>query len=265
MATTSYLKDENEHLLFLLPGQSLSPRAFWDFTLPDGKTHAQYFLEAGIDVILFDPAGYGKNKKVMNYDRMGFALQINEVTDKITKNYKTKTILGFSSTTAPALIASENGFFNKIIIHSPCVRDENRFYTPHALMFETNMEKLKAERIAKISDRLIAKSTKMDGWEQAVIDVIGSDKWEVPACVVYDINNFWAYHGYHGFHPEKVPPILVIKGEYDAEMLSGGYDVFKRLFPCFIEETIPDSTHFSMWENNSPQTRRVIINWCLTN
>jgi hypothetical protein len=265
MVTTEYLRDENTHLLFLLPGQSLSPRAFWDFKLPDGKTHAQYFVEAGIDVIMLDPYGYGKNPKSMNYDRIGYAYQINEVTDKITKKYETKTILGFSSTTAPALIASEHGFFNKVIIHSPCVRDEDRFYIRHGLMFDTSMEKLKTERIAKVSDRLIPKSNKLDGWEKAVLDVIGKSEWSVPAIVVYDINNYWVYHKNHGFNPNNIPPILVIKGEYDAEMTGGGYDVFKKLFPCFIEETIPNSTHFSMWENNSHETRRVIINWCLTN
>jgi pimeloyl-ACP methyl ester carboxylesterase len=265
MATTSYLKDENEHLLFLLPGQSLSPRAFWDFTLPDGKTHTQYFLEEGIDVIHFDPVGYGKSTEFYEYDRIGFAAQIKAVTDTITKKYKSKTILGFSSTTAPALIAAEQGFFDRVIIHSPCVRDEFRFFIEHDYLFLTDMDRLKSERIAKVSDRLIPKSNKLDGWEQAVIDIVGKDSWCVPAKVVYDINNFWCYNGHQGFHPEKTPPILVIKGEYDFEVTGGGYDVFKRLFPCFIEETIPNSTHFSMWENNSPQTRRVIINWCLTN
>ena len=48
-----YSLPTNEHLLFLLPGQSISPRGFWDFKLPEGKTHSEYFVEAGIDVILF--------------------------------------------------------------------------------------------------------------------------------------------------------------------------------------------------------------------
>jgi pimeloyl-ACP methyl ester carboxylesterase len=251
--------------LFLLPGQSLSPRAFWDFTLPDGKTHTQYFLDEKIDVIHFDPVGYGKSKEFRSYDRIDFAKQIKEVTDKITKSYKSKTILGFSSTTAPALISSEQGFFDRVIIHSPCVRDENRFYTPHSLRFDSSMEKLKTERIAKISDALIPIPNKLDGWEQSVIDVVGSDKWSVPASVVYDINNFWAQNGYHGFDPKKTPPILVVKGEYDFEMTGGGYDVFKRLFPNFIEKTIPNSTHFSMWENNSYITRNVIVEYCKGN
>ena len=49
-----YSLTTNEHLLFLLTGQSISPRGFWDFKLPEGKTHSEYFVEAGIDVVLFD-------------------------------------------------------------------------------------------------------------------------------------------------------------------------------------------------------------------
>ena len=48
----------NKHLVFLLTGQSMTPRAFWDFKLPEGKTHSEYFNEAGIDVILFDPVAH---------------------------------------------------------------------------------------------------------------------------------------------------------------------------------------------------------------
>jgi hypothetical protein len=261
MYTKQLLSPDNKHLLFLLPGQSLSPRAFWDFKLPDGKTHSEYFLEAGIDVILFDPVGYGKSDRSFPYDRHGFARQINDITDGITKEYQSKVIFGFSSTTAPALIASEHGFFNKVIIHSPCVRDDERYYVSHGLTFDTSMERLKTERIAKVSDRLIPKSNKLDGWEQAVIDVVGSDKWSVPASVVYDINNYWSYHHSHGFNPNNIPPILVIKGEYDAEMLGGGYEVFKGLFSHFYEAVIPNSTHFSMWENNSHLTRNTMIEY----
>lgn len=264
MATTSYLKDENEHLLFLLPGQSLSPRAFWDFTLPDGKTHTQYFLEEGIDVIHFDPVGYGKSTEFYDYDRMGFAEQIAAATSTITKQYKSKTILGFSSTTAPALIASQK-FFDRVIIHSPCVRMTDKFYVEYSGPFITNIEKLKQERIAKVSDKLVSESKKLPNWDKAVVDVIGTTHWQVPSKVVNDINNYWKDNGTNGFTPNKVPPILAILGEFDYEATTGGFETFLQLFQTATVTVIPDSTHFSMWENNSPQTRRVIIDWCLTN
>ena len=92
MYTKQLLNPDNKHLLFLLPGQSLSPRAFWDFRLPDGKTHSEYFLESGIDVILFDPVGYGNSDRSFPYDRMGFARQINDVTDNIRSEEHTSEL-----------------------------------------------------------------------------------------------------------------------------------------------------------------------------
>jgi pimeloyl-ACP methyl ester carboxylesterase len=259
-----YQEEQNKHLLFLLPGQSLSPRAFWEFKLPEGKTHVDYFVESGIDVILFDPVGYGNSKDSYPYNRNGYAEQIKTATNTIHKEYICKTLFGFSSTTAPALISGKHGgFFDKVIIHSPCIRNEDRYFIHHGLVFSTNMHRLKEERISKVSDRLIPKSNKIDNWDKSVIDVIGKDSWEVPSQVVYDINNFWFYHKQHGFDPSEVSPIMVINGEYDFEVTGGGYDVFKSLFPSFVERIVPNSTHFSMWENNSNITREYIINYCL--
>ena len=129
------------------------------------------------------------------------------------------------------------------------------------MLFRSGIEKLKQERIAKMSDRLIPKSNKIEGWDNAVVKVVGDDKWCVPARVVFDINNYWVFNKSHGFNPEKTSPILVINGEYDFEVTSGGYDVFKRMFKNFKEVIIPNSTHFSMWENNSHITRKEIIDY----
>ena len=90
MVTSELSIDSNRHLLFLLPGQSLSPRAFWDFQLPENRTHAEYFLEAGIDVIMFDPAGYGKSPEFYNYDRVDYADQIQLLMSFIDKEYESK-------------------------------------------------------------------------------------------------------------------------------------------------------------------------------
>ena len=114
-----YSITENKHLLFLLTGQSISPRGFWDFKLPDEKTHSEYFLEAGIDVILFDPIGYGKSTESYQYNRVDYANQIKTVTDTITKDYNSKTILGYSSSSPVALCSAQDKFFNKVILVGP--------------------------------------------------------------------------------------------------------------------------------------------------
>jgi len=264
MVTTEVSLEQNKHLLFLLPGQSLSPRAFWDFKLPDGHTHIDYFLSAGIDVILFDPCGYGESSDYYQYDRVGYADQIESAIKELKKEYVSKTIFGFSTSTAPALIAGERGLFDKVIIHSPSIRMDKRYYVKiDTEYFETGIEKLKKERIEKISDKLIPSPNRIEGWEQKILDVVGSDTWKVPSQPVYDINNYWVDTGQLGFDPAKVPPILSIIGEFDYESTTGGYDTFKGLFPDSKEVVIPYSTHFSMWENSSALTRLEMIQWVL--
>jgi pimeloyl-ACP methyl ester carboxylesterase len=264
MVTSELTIESNEHLLFLLPGQSMSPKAFWDFKLPDGKTHAEYIVEAGVDVILFDPVGYGDSHEFFNYDRIEYANQIESAMAEVTKQYKTKTIFGFSTSTAPALVAASRGLFDKVIIHSPSIRNDKKYYVKHGEKFETGIKKLKTERLEKISNKLMENPFRLDGWEESIIDAMGGEEWVVPAQVVYDINNYWVDHGDNGFDASKVPPILAIKGEFDYESTTGGYDEFMKLFPEAQEVEIPYSTHFSMWETTSAITRLEMIKYCLT-
>jgi len=101
-----YSAEGNKDLLFLLPGQSLSPRVFWDYPTEEG-THAQWFLSQGIDVVLFDPVGYGNSKAFYPYDRVEYARQIIEVANHLPQKYANRVIFGFSTSTAPAIIASQ--------------------------------------------------------------------------------------------------------------------------------------------------------------
>ena len=258
----SYINEDNQHLLFILPGQTLSPRVFWDFKLPEGKTHSEYFYDAGIDVVLFDPVGYGNSKQFYQYDRVAYARQIEIAVSKFTKPYKSKTVLGFSTSTAPAIIASQT-HFNKVIIHSPAFRSHKKYFVKHNDVYETNIDKLKSERIGKISDKIIPKPNRIEGWEERILEVNGKREWAVPGKVVGDISNYWVMRGNHAFNPSAVPPILSIVGEYDYEMTTGGYDEFKAAFPNYQEAVIPNSTHFSMWENESHRTRAEVIKWVL--
>lgn len=267
MVTSELSIESNRHLLFLLPGQSLSSTAFWNFKLPDGKTHAEYFLEAGIDVVMFDPAGYGTSPEFFNYDRVEYANQIELMINaiEVDKLYQTKTIVGFSTSTAPALIAAERGLFDKVIIHSPSIRNDKKYYVKHEEEFHTGIEKLKKERLEKISDKLIPKPNRINDWENRILEVVGKDTWKVPAQVVYDINNYWVDHGSNGFDPDKITAdILILRGEFDYECTTGGYDTFKKLFPTCQERIIPDSTHFSMWENSCSITRLEMINFVVS-
>ena len=259
----------NTHLLFLLPGQSLSARAFWEFNLPENKTHVDYFLQSGIDVILFDPIGYGKSTEFYNYDRIDYAKQITEVTKQIKKSYETKTIFGFSTSTAPALIAGQNDYFNKVIIHSPLVRQLESFiqnYDADQEYLHITFDFLLNERIAKVSDAIIPKSNKISGWIESVKKISG-ENWRVPYQVVNDIHTYWPKNQMHAIPSDKVIDTLAIVGQFDNELkLSQNcYKRFREMYPHAVEVIIPDSTHFSMWENNSRMTRNVMINFIKDN
>jgi pimeloyl-ACP methyl ester carboxylesterase len=267
MVTSEYLNPSNKHLLFLLPGQSLSPRAFWDFELPEGKTHAQLLFESGLDVIMFDPAGYGNSPEFYQYDRIGYADQIEYfLKNFVSREYESKTIFAFSTTTAVALISAERQLFDKVIIHSPSIRNDKSYYVKHGDEFSTSIEKLKTNRLEKISDRLIPNPNRIVDWETRIVNVIGKTSWKVPAKPVYDINNYWVDHGNNGFNPENITAeILAIRGQYDYECKTGGFDLFMQMFPKTQEIVILNSTHFSMWEKESAKTRAAMLKFCLTN
>ena len=264
-----YSNTENKHLLVLLSGQSMGPRSFWDFKLPEGKTHSEYFLEAGIDVILFDPIGYGKSTEFYSYDRIGYAQQIIDLTKTLDKVYTNRTLLGFSTSTNPALVASQEGFFNKIICLSPAILrfTEERFLA-YEEVFTSDMIKLKEQRIGKISDMIIPKSNRVDGWEEAILEVnstytsFKNGFWSCPGSVVNDVNSFHVIHGHDGYDPDRIKAdVLAIIGQYDFEMYGGvNFPWFIRTFKPKVV-SIPDSTHFSMWENNNHITRNAIIDF----
>jgi pimeloyl-ACP methyl ester carboxylesterase len=257
----------NNNLLLLLPGQSISPRGFWEFKLPDGKTHVDYFMKAGIDVILFDPLGYGKSTIFKNYNRIDYANQITSVVNQMVKQYDKKAVFGFSTSTAPALIAGHNGYFNKIIVHSPIIRQhpDGKFLPGFKIdqqVLQTNFEYLVRERIEKVSDVLIPKSNKIDGWIERVKNVIG-DNWRAPYQTLNDIHTYYCFYRKHDIPIKPITDVLSICGEYDNEvnLSKPAYDRFKEFFPHYKEVIIPNSTHFSMWENNSHLTREAMINF----
>ena len=251
-----YTADANKHLLFLLPGQSLSPRVFWDYPTDEGS-HAQWFLSQGIDVVLFDPVGYGNSQEFYSYDRVGYAKQIIDATKSLPDKYDNKVIFGFSTSTAPALIASHQ-YFNKVIIHSPVIRQDPKYFVPHQEVLDVSIDKLITNRIGNISDKLIPKPNRVDGWKEKILSVIGKTEWKVPAKVVHDVGNYYPKRNQNGFDENKVPPILSIVGQYDYEITTGGYSLFKKYFPNIQEVIIPNSTHFSMWENEYKMTLQAI-------
>ena len=265
-----YSLETNEHLLFLLTGQSISPRGFWDFKLPEGKTHSEYFVEAGIDVILFDPIGYGKSTDFYQYDRIDYSKQIKDVTDTITKKYKSTTILGYSSSSPVALCSVQDGFFNKVILVGPNIVNRNDGL-PNIDIFQTNIELLKQKRLKELSEKIIPKSNRLPNWEESLLQIIKTNTrydngdWSVPGQIVNDRVNYWVEHKSNGFDVNKISltkPILAIISEYEVETPISEQGLLMSLFPDTQIVTVPNSTHFSMWENDCAKTREFIIQYC---
>lgn len=281
--TKHYAKDSNSSVLVLIPGQSLSPRAFWDFELVCGKTHSEIFCDNGLDVLLIDPLGYGSSVwggVIENYDRDYYAKQISFVCDSLTKSYVNKTIFGFSTSTAPAMIASQT-YFNKLCLHSPALlsnstRSPDKFVPSGSIvdgLFKTNLQSLKEARLATISDKLIGSPNRMPCWEPSLKKVIETfssyedpHSWSCPYGPIEDLSTYYPLHKNHGYNRGKIPKqILTISGQYDAEVTLGmGYRGFKMQRLASTDVVIPDSTHFSMWENRASETRENILKYCLT-
>lgn len=268
-----YSATNNEHLLFILPARTLGPRAFWDFKLPNGKTHSEYFFEAGIDVILFDPVGFGNSTDFYNYDRTEYGNQILKVTETIKKTYKNKAILGFCNSTSPALITAQYGFFNKLIIHSPSInlpsKDKTVDCLKNAKIVEVSMPKFKSDYLDIVSDVIIPKTNRVSNWEDSVMDVVktythySDGMWKCPGKVVNDPINYPILNSGCGFDIKKIKTeVLAIMGQYDFQMYqpTTNFPWFFRTFKPKVVN-IPDSTHFSMWENNSHITRNAIIDF----
>jgi pimeloyl-ACP methyl ester carboxylesterase len=266
-----YSLTTNEHLLFLLTGQSISPRGFWDFKLPEGKTHSEYFVEAGIDVVLFDPIGYGKSTAFYQYDRIDYTKQIKDVTDTITKQYKSATILGYSSSSPVALCSAQDGFFNKVILVGPNIVNRTDDALPNIDTFQTNIEMLKQKRLKEVSERIIPKSNRLPNWEESLIEIVKTNtryengNWSVPGHIVNDRINYWMEHKSNGFEVDKISlikPILAIISEYEVETPISEQGLLMSLFPDTQIVSVPNSTHFSMWENDCAKTREFIIQYC---
>jgi pimeloyl-ACP methyl ester carboxylesterase len=281
--TKYYHTEKNDSLLVLIPGQSLSPRAFWDFKLESGKTHSEIFCEEGLDVLLIDPLGYGSSiwgGNISNYDRDYYAQQILFVCHQLEKQYRNKTIFGFSTSTTPAMIAAQS-YFNKICLHSPAIMENSKRTADKFVpsgdvsdgLFTTNLESLKEKRLKAISDKLIVNPNRMDCWEDSLKEVIktftsyGENySWSCPYGPIDDLLSYFPKHGTIGFDKTKLPKqILAIIGEYDTEVTDGdGYKGFKRQRIYHKEIVIPSSTHFSMWEKESAKTRAAMLKFCLT-
>jgi pimeloyl-ACP methyl ester carboxylesterase len=260
-----YNNPDNKALVVFLPAQSMSPRASWEFMLPEQKTHVDYLFEAGLDVILFDPIGYGNSTTFENYDRAGFKQQIMDLTKEITKEYTNKVIVGFSTTVTVALAVGTEDFFNKVVIIGGAIYTSESLpptYDPTATVLDVTIEKL-VDRVMGIGEKLMTKSNKIPGWIDSARDIMG-DSWSVPYQTAFDQYLYYKKNKKLLFSADdyKNKDMLFFIGDHDYECLVVGRSGFNRckdMFPNAKIVTLLNSTHFPTWENSSNVMRDEII------
>jgi len=238
--------------LFLIPGQSLSPRAFW-------SSHIYSFIKNNINVVMIDPIGYGNSYTEYlphPYDRDFLHEQLKQVyySEKTAEN----TILGFCSTTANALKSCEFGM-DKVIILGPAILEETKEQSKGG-WFNNTKEKLISERLNKISDKLVPKSIgnfRYPGW-----DINVPENWQAPQDMLLDIKSYYAKHKNHNISFDICKNVLAIVGEYDYEpQATGGLTLFQRYMPQAKIYKLKNSTHFSMWEWNYKDLIKTIVGY----
>jgi pimeloyl-ACP methyl ester carboxylesterase len=260
-----YNNPNNRALVVFLPAQSMSPRASWEFKLPENKTHVDYLFEAGLDVILFDPIGYGNSTSFEQYDRAGYKQQIMNLTKSITKEYTNKVIVGFSTTAPVALAVGTEDFFNKVVVIGPTlytVEPTIPTYDPTMTELHLTIEKL-VERVMGLGETLIPRSNKIKGWVDSIRPIMG-DTWVVPYKVAFDQFIFYKKNKKLLFSSKDYEnkDIICFVGDHDYECTVLGrsaFNRFKDMFPRAKIVTLLNSTHFPTWENSSNVMRDEII------
>ena len=163
-----------------------------------------------------------------------------------------------------------NGSVNKVILIGPNIVNRTDGL-PNIDIFQTNIELLKQKRLKELSERIIPKSNRLPNWEESLMEIIKTNtryengNWSVPGQIVTDRINYWIKHNSNGFDVDKislVKPILAIISEYEVETPVSEQGLLLSLFPDTQIVSVPNSTHFSMWENDCAKTREFIIQYC---
>lgn len=138
--------------------------------------------------------------------------------------------------------------------------------------FVCSVDRMIDGRYVKVAEKLIPKSQRLPNYRQAMIDVVstfthslGDGWWIAPLGMVEDFPRYHPVYGSRGYDhtSPNIPPIVTMNGEYDYES-TAGYPKFFELFEPKIktEYTLPNASHFSVWENNYQNTLDVIIKEC---
>ena len=266
-------KNNNDSVIILLPGQTLSAELFFGLNIyDDGTSISDKILKNGYDVVYLDPVGYGRSSGQLDklYSREVMAEQIQLAVHSLEKDYQYIVLHGFCSTShAPLIAASSLKNIKGIILQSPLRYDESprwseEYFKKSKNFFIVNtIERLKEERLRKKSDSLLPKHNRLDSWESIFLDKLQTferykerGKWHSPNEPIWDLWLYPSMHGHQGWDIKNINcPISVIKGEFDWECSIENYNLMLTDIKSNLvhEEIVPYGTHFTMWNKNYDQ------------
>lgn len=271
---TSLSTRSNKNLLVLIPGQSLSPLMFFDLPIyNDRSSIANRILENNFDIVYVEPVGYARGSGLIKplYNREHLAEQINLVLDQYAKDYDKVVTSGFCSTTHPPLIAAQTKPVDGIFLLSPIFGEPNHEFlkkykylkskpwSDEESIFFNSLENFIKNRLEDRSDSLIGGNHRVNDWEnifiQRLLKILPNNipgEWTAVKDMLYDLWLYPAEHGNDGWHVDKLPcKVLCLRGQFDYESNDSRFDhVCKVLGDKVIPVTVPNTSHFGMWEKN---------------
>lgn len=271
---TTLYSNNNSNLLVLIPGQSLSPLMFFDIPLyQDGSSIADKILASGFDILFVEPVGYARGTGMITpwYTREHLAEQLNLTVEYYTDSYDKIITSGFCSTTHAPLIAAMTVPVDGIFILSPIFGEPNReFAKKYAILKQTpwpdneyiffnSLENFVKNRLEDRSDSLIGGNYRVDKWQELFVNKLSSilpsnpaGEWAAVKDMLYDLWLYPAYNESQGWQTENLScKVLCVRGQFDYESNDARFNhVCDILGDKVVPITVPNTSHFGMWEHN---------------
>lgn len=266
-------KNNNKNLLILIPGQSLSPLMFFDLPIYEDLSSIGDKILNHFDIVYMEPVGYARGEGLVKplYTREHLAEQLNLVVNEFENNYEKIITSGFCSTTHPPLIAAKTKKVHGILLLSPIFGEPNyeflkkytylktRPWSDEESIFSNTLENLIKNRLEDRSDSLIGGNYRVPNWERKFIERLSrilpnneKGSWTAVTDMLYDLWLYPAEHGNDGWNTEELPcKVLCFRGQFDYESNDKRFaHVCNVLGNKAIPITVPNTSHFGMWEIN---------------
>lgn len=271
---TTLYTNNNRNLLILIPGQSLSPLMFFDIPIySDGSSISDKILDSGFDILYVEPVGYARGSGMIIpwYTREHLAEQLNLAVESYSSSYDKIITSGFCSTTHAPLIAAMSTPVDGIFILSPIFGEPNNEFakkysilkqTPwpnEEYIFYNSLENFIKNRLEDRSDSLIGGNHRVANWEEMFVKRLSNilpnnqpGQWTAVKDMLYDLWIYPAYNNSQGWDVDKLPcKVMCLRGQFDYESNDNRFEIVcNKLGNKVIPITVPNTSHFGMWEDN---------------